>query len=117
MAKKKEPVKFKVGDRVKWGSGAGHGWTEKIGVVLLVVEPRVHPGEFIANKVKAGTHLTKYGGGLGRDHESYVVEVSVGKTGKAKKVLYWPRVSAMEAVKTRAKKQTAPSGPAYAPEE
>lgn len=74
---------FKVGDRVKWDSQANASWKTKIGTVVDVV--------------KAGQNPHLIGSGLPRNHESYVVSVEVGKRVKRNK-LYWPRVSALQAV-------------------
>jgi len=75
---------FKKGDKVKWSSSAQGSWKEKTGVVVKVV--------------RAGSEPNLVGSGWPRDHESYVVEVAQGTTGKAKPKLYWPRVAGLELV-------------------
>ncbi|MFF3704728.1 MULTISPECIES: hypothetical protein [Pseudomonas] len=72
-------MQFKKGDRVTWLSSAGGSWKEKTGIVVKVV--------------KAGESPKVAGSGWPRDHESYVVEVPQGTTGKAKPRLYWPRAT------------------------
>jgi hypothetical protein len=75
---------FKNGDKVKWSSSAQGSWKEKTGVVVTVVQAGVSP--------------KLVGSGWPREHESYVVEVAQGTTGKAKPKLYWPRVTALALV-------------------
>lgn len=88
-------AQFKVGDRVTWSSQAAGGYTTKVGAVVAVIPSGDDQSALraaIDKLVKAGTHRSAYGGGWGRDHESYLVEVVVGGP-KAKKVLYWPVAS------------------------
>ncbi len=92
---------FNVGDTVQWHSSAAGGTTKKTGRILAVVEPGTTGAHavtaFINKHVRAGTHRSAYGGGAGRAHTSYVVEVAVGST-KAKPVLYWPVASKLQLV-------------------
>lgn len=87
----KTTMQFEAGDRVTWASQASGGWTEKTGEVVKVVPPKAYSevGR-IAEELGA---RSAFGGGMPRDHESYVVKVQPGKTGNAKPVLYWPVVS------------------------
>lgn len=85
---------FKLGDRVTWESSSNGSTTRKQGVIVLVVMPRTDPrmGE-LARKLGA---TSNYGGGMRRNHESYVVSVVRGKDGSAKPALYWPNVNKLE---------------------
>lgn len=84
---------FQLGDKVTWVSQANGGHTRKVGMVVGVIPPGREGADRLRHHidalVKAGTHRSSYGGGLSRDHESYLVEVVVG-TPRAKRVLYWP---------------------------
>lgn len=87
---------FKTGDSVSWVSQANGGHTQKTGTVVAVI-PSGREGEralsaAIEQRVQAGTHRSAYGGGIGRSHESYLVEVAAGSP-RAKRVLYWPVVA------------------------
>ncbi len=73
---------FKKGDKVTWSSSAQGSWKTKTGTVVKVV--------------KSGESPKLVGSGWPRDHESYVIEVPQGVTGKASSKLYWPRVSALK---------------------
>jgi len=92
MSKKRTPI-FKRGDSVVWESQAGGYWQEKRGVVWAVVGPGEPPPS------APPTHIAMYGmygwAGNPRDHESYIVEVRVGKTARAKPRLYWPRAASL----------------------
>ncbi len=84
---------FKRGDKVTWVSQAGGNTRRKVGTVVAVIprgkEGADHVRNCIDALVKAGTHRSSYGGGWGRDHESYLVEVVAGGS-RAKRALYWP---------------------------
>ncbi len=76
-----------VGDDVIWTSQAGGRSKQKIGVVVKVVPPNTHPRD-----VLVGSDFSVDAGSLGRDHESYLVQV-----GRHKR-LYWPLVSKLNKV-------------------
>lgn len=92
---------FNVGDAVQWSSQAAGGTTLKAGKILAVVKPGTTGADAVKTlmdkHVRAGTHRSAYGGGAGRSHTSYVVEVVVGSP-KAKRVLYWPLASKLQRV-------------------
>lgn len=94
--------KFVVCDVVRWSSQAAGGATTKDGEIVLVVPPGAEGAQavtrYIDQRVRAGTHRSAFGGGSGRDTESYVVEVRVGKSMRAKPVLYWPVARLLEKV-------------------
>jgi hypothetical protein len=77
-------MSFKKGETVTWKSSSLGTWKEKTGTIVSVV--------------KIGEAPDLMGSGWPRDHESYVVSVPQGSTGKAKPKLYWPRVSALRLV-------------------
>ena len=86
-------MQFKKGDKVEWDSTSNGSTTSKQGEVVAVVPPKGNPptGRF------TGHVLRTDGGGLPRDHESYLVSVP-GPGPKAKPRMYWPRVSALKPV-------------------
>jgi hypothetical protein len=84
-------MRFKVNDRVKWESQSGGYQTTKEGVVTAVVPAGITPHDMVANAKAQGWNVGPLvGAGMMRNHESYLV--SVERDGKAKPVLYWPRV-------------------------
>lgn len=85
-----------LGSPVAWKSQANGGYTTKSGHIVHVVKPGAMPN-FAALAKKHGAR-SNYGGGSARDHESYVVLVPQGTTGKAKPLLYWPVVSGLRLV-------------------
>jgi hypothetical protein len=85
--------KFANGDDVSWKSQAGGGWATKTGTIVAVVNAKTQP-KFDTLMRKHGAR-SNYGGGMRRDHESYIVLVPCGKTDKAKPILYWPRAAAL----------------------
>ena len=84
---------MKIGDHVKWRSQAAGSTTEKTGEIVVVVPPKKLPSDVMDAALK---RLTRRYDGWPRDHESYIVKVKVGKTDKARPVLYWPRVSGLQ---------------------
>jgi len=82
---------FTVGDKVAWASQSAGTEKRKTGEVVAVLRPgedplrnpQCDPGPFCA------TH--RFGGGMPRKHESYVILVQEGN----RRILYWPRVSAL----------------------
>jgi hypothetical protein len=68
---------FKVGDKVTWSSSD----KEKTGVIVAVIPADGYVAQVFPDIKKGGS---AWGGGLCRNHESYIVQV--------KKRYYWPRV-------------------------
>ena len=77
---------LKINDKVRWSSTSNGSTTAKTGTIVHVV-----PAKGQINTVERHSYGLE-GGGLPRDHESYVVHVP-GVTGKGKGKWYWPRVS------------------------
>lgn len=90
MAKTKAAAQFKLGDRVMWQSQAAGGWKEKTGTIIKVV---LAGEEVVPRMLTSNGARSAFGYGSPRNHESYIVSVPQGTTGKAKPVLYWPVVS------------------------
>ena len=92
--------KFKIGSGVTWTSQAGGSTKTKVGTVVAVIPggPKsAHSAISAINRLaKGGIHRSAFGGGWDRPHESYVVEVPQGTSGRAKPVLYWPVASALK---------------------
>lgn len=73
---------MKVGDRVTWKSQSGGFTTTKTGEIVTVVPAGISP------KTPVGFRCnSKFGYGMAREHESYLVRVD----GKGNR-LYWPLV-------------------------
>lgn len=89
---------FKVGSKVTWSSQAHGSRTTKVGTIVAVVPPGGSPSRAFAAVRKTLNARSAFGGGMARDHESYLVSVTVGKTDKAKPALYWPLVSQLRRV-------------------
>ena len=87
--------KFNLGDVVTWLSGAGSGWKRKTGPIVAVIPERGDPIMRIDRAMAMYGARSAYGGGMRRDHESYLVLVDNG--GHRKPTIYWPRVSALTA--------------------
>lgn len=83
---------FKNGDIVTWSSQSGGNTTTKIGTVVGVIPTGVRPS---INDYPALYKSNKPG--FQRDHESYIIEATNGKT-------YWPRVVGLQLVETSKKK-------------
>lgn len=90
MAKKKKQATYKIGDLVAWTSQSGGFEATKYGTVVGVIEPGVTP----ASVEGCGLY--------GRQHESYVVSVTVarrgGKLTRQRARNYWPAVSALKRI-------------------
>jgi hypothetical protein len=86
--------RFKVGDKVAWTSQAKGVKTEKHGEIVAVVPACWSINGIHREIVKATGASSTWGGGMPRDHESYLVLVRQGGARKPK--LYHPRVSALE---------------------
>lgn len=80
---------MKLGSRVTWTSQSGGSATSKSGTIVEVLPA----GSYISEVLRRYelTHRFQYGGGICRNHETYLVEVLA--KGKGRPVLYWPRVS------------------------
>lgn len=74
--------KFAVGEKVTWLSQSRGYWRTKTGTVVRVIP---------ANTLDYQAGRINHGSGK-RNHDSYIVEVPQGTTGKAKPKLYWPNV-------------------------
>jgi hypothetical protein len=94
---------MELGQCVEWESQAQGVKKKKQGVIVGVVpanSPK-RPIHYLADVSDESEAREKYstgpidGCGFSRNHESYLVAVSTGKTDAAKKTLYWPRVSAL----------------------
>ncbi len=73
---------MKIGDQVEWTSQAGGYTRTKRGEIVAVVP---------ANTMPEMRKVSRYGGGMARGHESYLVKVPGKGT-------YWPRVPALRLV-------------------
>lgn len=101
---KKSVQKFEIGDQVKWSSQAKGYETVKKGVIFAVIregqDPTTLRGSLNPGARKngtLGTYREAFGGGIGRNHESYVVRVPSGSV-RRKDTLYWPRVNQLSKV-------------------
>lgn len=83
--------KFTLGALVAWDSQAGGNAKRKAGEVVAVIRSSNRPSR------EQFPDLHKMGCGFGRDHESYVVRVDVGKKPGQSFRHYWPRASALSA--------------------
>jgi len=87
-----EIKKRTIGDLVTWDSQAGGNAKQKSGVIVAVIRMNLRPCR------EQFPDLHKMGCGFGRDHESYVVRVDIGKKPGKSFRHYWPRASALRAV-------------------
>jgi hypothetical protein len=96
-------MSFKVGDWVTWKSQANGSTRVKMGRVVGVVPAKHHKLtyrglKYYVDGLSPSEVNQQYNtgpidaGGIGRDHESYLVRVSPPDKSKAKPKLYWPRV-------------------------
>lgn len=87
---------MKVGDKVLWSSQANGSVKIKGGKIEYVIPANTHAKTWLS-----GIDVRKYFSlrtdfcGLPRDHKSYLISVP-GKSDRAKRLLYWPRVSALK---------------------
>lgn len=89
MAKKQ--VEYSVGDKVAWSSQASGNWTEKAGVIVVVLQ---------AGQFPSGEYRNKNIGTTTRRETSYIVAVWVGsKHSPDKRQLYWPVARNLRRVK------------------
>jgi hypothetical protein len=82
---------FKLGDDVEWTSQSLGHEKKKRGVIAAVVPARKSPKGYIV-KNYGGCVTRADGGGIMRNHESYLVFVTP-LFGHAQPKLYWPVVS------------------------
>ena len=87
---------MQVGSIVQWSSQAGGVWKEKQGKIVAVVPDQANPINSGAISSFRDTHRIRLGGGMGRNGESYLVEVLA--PGKGKPSLYWPLTSKLTEV-------------------
>jgi hypothetical protein len=86
---------YSNGDQVQWTSQAGGCAKTKIGAVVQIVVAGTMPDwDGLMNKHNANA---RYGGGLTRNHTSYVVLVP-SATGRGRPTLYWPVASGLSKV-------------------
>lgn len=89
---------FKKGDVVTWGSSAMGSTTTKTGKIIAVIPGGKGSYDKVRDEIRRiqQSHNTSaFGFGSGRDHESYLVAVPQGTTGRAKPKVYWPNVKAL----------------------
>jgi len=91
------PLDLKVGEPVSWSSQAGGNVRHKTGFVFAEIPSKTDAGNVIRAAEQAGTHRSTYGGGIPRNHVSYVIVVPA-KTSKGLPVLYWPVASNLRRV-------------------
>ncbi len=84
---------IQLGTMVKWSSQAQASTKTKTGEVVEVVQAGSRPDRALFPDLYRGA-----GVGMGRDHESYVVRVDVGKKPGKTFRHYWPRANALEAL-------------------
>jgi len=90
-----------IGDMVEWESQSAGSWTAKKGKIVAKIPPGIYPKrtDYGNRAYYTGTHRFCFEPGSVRNQISYLIEVSGGKTAKAKPKLYWPRVSQLKLVK------------------
>ena len=85
---------FYIGDRVEWSSSASGITKTKQGEIVAVVKAGRPPKMSIPSNMSSVDRMFD---GLARGHDSYLVLVMAGKTGKTKR-LYWPRVNGLKKI-------------------
>jgi len=94
--------KFKVGDWAEWTSTAGGSTKTKNGECVVVVPIGGKAYEYAAalcvESKKLYVASTMDGGGLPRDHESYIFALPPKPKGRVRK-LYWPRVKGLSKIR------------------
>jgi hypothetical protein len=89
---------FKVDQQVQWQSSSGGSTTTREGKVIRVVDPgQKKVGTLMYRLAQRLGAKNEYGGGMSRNHQSYIVLVRSEK-GRAKPRLYWPVASKLQAV-------------------
>ena len=76
---------MEIGDEVTWGSQAGGYTKEKMGIIVAIVPAGVGVVDAYPEIRTGGS---AWGGGISRNHQSYVVKVG--------KKLYWPLVNHLQ---------------------
>lgn len=96
---------LKVGAKVRWSSQAGGRTVKKCGENICIVPAGKQPFTIKENDQKNyalpdGQKIpyarTRYGGGISRNHVSYIVRVPSPKNPHAAETYYWPRASALQ---------------------
>lgn len=82
---------FQIGDEVRWL--VKNGSVVHRGKIVAIVPAMEDPRAAIERLITRHNAISMYGGGVWRDHESYVVLVNRG--GRCYPRLYWPRVSSL----------------------
>lgn len=90
-------MELKIGDKVKWSSQAQGCETTKEGKVVGIVKEKTDPLQIFTPLEQTGNYTSAYGGGMSRNHKSYIIAVK-GKTDKSKEKLYWPNVSKLKKI-------------------
>lgn len=87
---------FKPGQEVSWSSQANGSDLKKVGTIVRVIPAGVWLKDVLSrDEAKSEFSLRTDFAGLPRQHESYLVAVP-GNSDRAKKQLYWPRVSSLK---------------------
>lgn len=83
------------GQKVEWISSN----KKKQGEIIEVLNPTDHPLTVFYNKRldDKGFSFSSYGGGMRRDHKSYLVALHETKKVRVRK-LYWPNVSLLKPI-------------------
>lgn len=88
--------RFKLGDYVMWESQGKGVSKKKIGRIVSIIPPRVHPRELGITKVpfwKKSQSMSHYAASPVRNDNSYLVEVRDNMYARPK--LYWPKTSSL----------------------
>lgn len=98
---------LKLGTTVTWSSQAGGHTVKKTGKVVCVVAVGVNPFRIqspnlegkkcwaLPNGLKIPCSRTRYGGGLSREEESYIVRVEGPKPNTVESY-YWPQAKLLQ---------------------
>ena len=92
---------FEVGAIVEWTSQAAGSPKTKVGEIVAVVKAKHSPNRIVRNCPDLNKLTFHWGGGMDRDHESYLVRVDHGPKRLAS--LYWPRVCWLKVVDPKRK--------------
>lgn len=87
---------LKIGEKVSWSSQAQGCSSKKVGTIVQVIPAGSWLKDVVTqDEAKKEFSLRTDFAGFPRDHESYLVAVP-GNSDRAKKRLYWPRVSSLK---------------------
>lgn len=83
------------GQKVEWISS----YKKKQGEIIEVVDPKIRPLSVFYSKGlhENGFSFNSYGGGMERNHKSYLVALHETKKVRVRK-LYWPNVSLLKPI-------------------